>query len=40
MLRANKLSGVVAQDLSGLICTVGGAYETDRIITGDPDDAI
>jgi hypothetical protein len=32
------LSGVVAKDLSGFICTVGGAYEMDRVTTGDPEE--
>ena len=40
MLRANKLSGLVAHDLSGFKCTQGGAYETDRVATGDPEDEI
>ena len=29
LLRANKLSGLVAHDLSGFIYTQGGAYETN-----------
>jgi hypothetical protein len=40
VLRANKLSGLVAHDLSGFIITHGGGYETDRVATGDPEDEI
>jgi hypothetical protein len=40
MLRTNKLSGLVAHDLSGFIYTSGGTYETDRISAGDPEDEI
>jgi hypothetical protein len=40
LLRTNELSGLVAHDLSGFICTYGGAYEADRIATGDSEDEI
>ena len=36
---ANKLSGFVANELSGHIGHRGGAYETDGIATGDPENA-
>ena len=36
---ANKLSGVVAQHLSGSFCPVGGHYETNSSTAGDPDNA-
>jgi len=34
------MSGLVAHDMSGFICTPGGAYEADRIATGDPENEI
>jgi hypothetical protein len=40
VLRANKLSGLVAQGLSGFIVTEEVTYETDRVATGDPEDEI
>ena len=39
--RAHKLSGVVAHDLSGFICSRRRATdETDGMATGDPEDEI
>jgi hypothetical protein len=35
LLRTNKMSGLVAHDLSCFICTSKGAYEADKITTGD-----
>jgi len=41
MLGANRLSGIVARELSGLRCHhCEVANETDRDATGDPEDAI
>ena len=44
MSEANKLSGYVAHDLSGLdrYCGYqgGGIHETDKIAAGDPENAI
>jgi hypothetical protein len=40
VLGASKLSGIVAHDLSGLKCHVEVTDETDRMATGDPEDAI
>ncbi len=40
LLRANKLSGLVARDLSGFTLTQEVGHETDRITTGDPENAI
>ena len=40
MLGANRLSGLVARDLSGFMFTEEVSHETDRITAGDPDDAI
>ena len=40
MLRTNIPSGLVARDLSGFICRFGSAYETERVVTGDPEDEI
>jgi len=34
------LSGLVAHDLSGFICTEGGAYDTGKIATGDPENEV
>lgn len=34
------MSGLVANDMSGFICTSGGAYEADRIATGGPENEI
>jgi len=34
------MSGVVAHDLSGLCTTMEVADETDRVVTGDSEDAI
>ncbi|MEY4684163.1 MAG: hypothetical protein RLZ25_622, partial [Pseudomonadota bacterium] len=39
MWGANELSGFVANELSGHIGHRGGAYETDGIATGDPENA-
>jgi len=33
--RTNKMSGLVAHDLSCFICTSGGAYKADKITSGD-----
>jgi hypothetical protein len=39
--RANKMSGFVARDLSGFILSQEVTeYETDRMATGDSEDAI
>jgi hypothetical protein len=40
MLEANKLSGVVAHNLSGLRVILEVTDETDRVDAGDPEDAI
>ena len=41
VLEARKLSGVVAHNLSGLVWPpLEVADETDRVATGDPEDAI
>ena len=40
MLGANKLSCIVARNLSGLEVTLEVTDETDRDTTGDPEDAI
>jgi|APFre7841882654_1041346.scaffolds.fasta_scaffold33132_2 hypothetical protein len=40
MLEANKLSWVVAHNLSGLSVTMEVRDETDRVDAGDPADAI
>lgn len=40
LLRANKLSGVVAHDLSGLLSAMEVLNETDRMATGDSTDEI
>ncbi len=40
MSKANKMSGVVANELSGFNLTLGGEDETDRIATGDIEDEI
>jgi hypothetical protein len=40
LLEANKLSGVVAHNLSGLKVIVEVTDETDRIDAGDSEDAI
>jgi len=38
--RGNKLSGVVAHNLSGLKVTLEVTDETDRVDVGDPEDAV
>jgi hypothetical protein len=40
MLEASKLSGIVAHNLSGLRCRQEVTDETDRMATGDSEDAI
>ena len=40
VLGANKLSGLVARDLSGFMATQEVSHETDRSATGDPENAI
>ncbi len=40
LLGANKLSGLVARDLSGFMFTQEVSDETDRTATGDPENAI
>ena len=40
LLEANKLSGVVAHNLSGLRVILEVTDETDRVDAGDPEDAI
>jgi hypothetical protein len=40
LLEANKLSGVVAHNLSGLKVILEVTDETDRVDAGDPEDAI
>jgi hypothetical protein len=41
MLEASKMSGVVARNLSGLIWSpLEVPDETDRDVTGDPEDAV
>jgi len=40
LLRANRLSGFVAQGLSDFIGTEEVAYETDGVATGDSEDEI
>jgi len=41
MLEASNMSGIVARNLSGLIWSpMEVADETDRDVTGDPEDAI
>ena len=41
MLEASKVSGIVARNLSGLIWSpMEVPDETDRDVTGDPEDAI
>ena len=41
MLEARKMSGIVAHNLSGLKWSpMEVADETDRDVTGDPEDAI
>ena len=40
MLEANKLSGVVAHNLSGLKVTMEVTDETDRVDAGASEDAI
>jgi hypothetical protein len=41
LLEASKVSGVVARNMSGLIWSpMEMADETDRVVTGDPEDAI
>jgi hypothetical protein len=40
LLEANKLSGVVAHNLSGLRFTMEVRNETDRVDAGDAEDAI
>jgi hypothetical protein len=40
LLEANKLSGVVAHNLSGLQVILEVTDETDRVDAGDPEDAV
>ena len=41
MLEARNMSGIVARNMSGLIWSpMEVADETDRDVTGDPEDAI
>jgi hypothetical protein len=40
LLGASILSGIVAHSLSGLRCRREVTDETDRMATGDPEDAI